>query len=110
MVDWTAVGITGLAIIIIALVIWILWIILRDLERKKSVGPNRFELYFAENFRNLIDEWDLQTRPKMKSWKTGMMKRLNVVGNDIERLKTFRKGMDTRLDRLTKEIVKLEKL
>ena len=110
MVDWTAIGVTALAIIIIALVIWILWIVFREFERKKTAGPNRFELYFAENFRNLIDEWDLQTRSKMKTWKTGMTKRLNVVNNDIERLKSFQKGMDTRLDRLTKEIVKLEKL
>ena len=106
----TAIGITALAIIIVVLIYWVFWIVLRDREQKRGLSPNRFELYFAENFRNLIDEWDIQTRPKVKTWKNGMVKRLNVVGNDIDRLKTFQRSMNTRLDSLTKEIVKLEKL
>ena len=108
MVDWTAIGITALAIIIIAIVIWIVWIIVRQYSQKRAAALNHFELYFAENFRNLIDEWDLQTRPKMKAWKSDISKRLNVVGSDIDRLKTFQKSMTSRLDKLTREIVKLE--
>ena len=110
MVDWTVIGITTLAIIIILIVIWVAWILLRRYSEKRAAAPNRFELYFAENFRNLIDEWDIQTRPKVKAWRTDISKRLNTVGSDIDRLKKFQRSMDTRLTKLTRELTKLEGL
>jgi hypothetical protein len=110
MIDWTAVGITALAIVIILIVIWIIWMISRSVMKKRITAPSHFELYFAENFRNLIDEWDIQSRPKVKAWRTDITKRLNTVGSDIDRLKKFQRKMDTRLTKLTKELTKLEGL
>ena len=106
----TIVGITALSILIIGLVVWIVYILMKQSGERQATGPSRIELYFAENFRNLVDEWDLQSRGRIKTWRTDMTKRLNTVGSEIERLKTFQKTMDTRLDRLKREMVKLEKL
>lgn len=106
----TIIGWIVIAAVIIFLVGLAIYLIFRELSKRKAAGPSHIELYFSENFRNLIDEWDLQTRSKIKTWRGDMGKRLNAVGSDIERLKAFRQSMDTRLENLKRELVNLEKL
>jgi peptidoglycan hydrolase CwlO-like protein len=68
------------------------------------------ELYFDEHFRDIINEWDLTNRTKLKDWKKDMSKRLDDVGTDIDKLSKFRKSFDPRLDKLESEMKKLEVL
>ena len=109
MVDMFVLGVTLVAIIIIVAVVIAVWIVLRELTKRRVARPDHIELYFSENFRNLVDEWDLVSRTKVNSWRTDIMKRLNTVNSDIDRLKAFQKTMDNRLARLHRAMVALEK-
>ncbi len=105
-----AVAITVILMIaIIVLVYWAVWFLLRELTKRREGGPDRIALYFDENFRNLIDEWDLRTRSSIKDWRRNMSNRLDGVRSDIARLNAIRESVDARLDRLTREMKDLEK-
>ncbi len=76
--------------------------------KRKGKGPSHVELYFDENFRRIINEWDLTSRDKVKEFKKGMTKRLGKVDTDLSSLESKRKGLDNRLGALEKEISLME--
>jgi biopolymer transport protein ExbB/TolQ len=97
-----------LAIAVIILIIAIIYEIYR-LIKKRHEGPDHYEEYFAANFRTMVSEWDLVTRPRLKEWKTGIMKRMVNITKDIEFLESARSSIDKRLANLDKSLTKLEK-
>ncbi|MFO8051607.1 MAG: hypothetical protein R6V01_07915 [Thermoplasmatota archaeon] len=107
--DWYM---TLLSVAIVLLVIsWfvaLVWLI--QLRRKKRAEPSHVELYFDENFRSIIGEWDLVTRDRVKEYKKDIGKRLQVVGKDITALETNKKVLDKRIGGLEKTIARLEGL
>lgn len=95
--------------IIILIVIFAVAIAL-SYRRKRLIlsGVDHVKLYFDENFKNIINEFDLVGRSKAKSWKADMAKRLSIVGKELEKLKDFKKSFDPRLSKLEKEVKRLE--
>ena len=70
--------------------------------------PNHTELYFEEYFPSLISEWDLVTKPKLERWKQGIQGKLKSIGGDINEIVDYRKDLDTRINKLEKEVGKIE--
>ena len=98
------------SIIVIILVIVLVYLIIYYVRKKREARIHHVELYFDEHFRDVISEWDLTTRTKVKDWEKDMGKRVDNVGKDISKLMSFRKGLDARLDRLDADIRKYEVL
>lgn len=73
-------------------------------------GPRHIENYFEANFRTLMDEWDLVTRPRLGKWKSSMSRRLKIVGKDIKSLELFRSKLDKRIDTMDRELGSLEEI
>jgi len=103
----TQIGIFGLILVTVFLIIY-LFVYIFKLSKKRGQGPDHIELYFDEHFRNIIDEWDLMPRAKIKTWKRDMNKKLKVINRDIEGLKKKRLSINSRLDTLGNEMGKLE--
>ncbi|MGA1820671.1 MAG: hypothetical protein ACMUHU_06660, partial [Thermoplasmatota archaeon] len=80
------------------------------LRRKRKMEPSHLQLYFDENFRNIMGEWDFVTRDRVKEFKKDIGKRLQVVGTDITTLETKRTTLEKRMGGLEKTISKLEGL
>ena len=93
-------------ILIIILAVAIAW----SYRKKKLIfsGVNHVKLYFDENFKNIINEFDLVNRARVKTWKVDMAKRLNIVGKEVDKIKAFRKSFDPRLSKLEKEVKRME--
>jgi len=70
--------------------------------------PSHTELYFEEYFPSLISEWDIVTKPKLERWKKGMQGKLKSLGGDINEIVDYRKDLDTRINKLEKEVGKIE--
>jgi hypothetical protein len=70
--------------------------------------PSHIQLYFDDNFRTLMGEWDFVTRDRMKIFKKDIGKRLQLVGNDISALETNKKNLDKRINGLERTMLKLE--
>ena len=104
----TQIGIFGLILVTVFLIIYLFYYIFKLTKRKKGQGPDHIEFYFDEHFRNIIDEWDLMPRAKIKTWKRDMNKKLKVINRDIEGLKKNRLSINSRLDTLGNEMGKLE--
>ncbi|MFO8051580.1 MAG: hypothetical protein R6V01_07780 [Thermoplasmatota archaeon] len=105
--DWNTfwfVVIIGL--LVIALFLTVIWFI--SLSRKKRKGPSHIELYFDENFRNIMTEWDMVTRDKVKEFRSDITGRLKSVGSDIDQLHKNKKNLDRRMEKVDKRIEKLE--
>lgn len=98
------------SIIVIILVIALIYLIIYYVKKRREARIHHVELYFDEHFRDVINEWDLTTRTKVKDWEKDMGKRLDSVGKDIGKLMSFRKSLDARLDRLETDIRKYEVL
>ena len=81
----------------------------RALEEKYGYVPRHTELYFEEYFPKMISEWDLITKPKLERWKKGIQGKLKSIGGEINEVLDYRKSLDSRIDKLEKEVVKLEK-
>ena len=81
----------------------------RALTEKYGHFPSHTELYFEEYFPKLISEWDLVTIPKLERWKRGIQGKLKSIGGEISEITNYRENIDTRLDKLEKEVGKLEK-
>ena len=81
----------------------------RALEEKYGYLPSHTELYFEEYFPKMISEWDLITKPKLERWKKGILGKLKSIGGEINEITDYRKNLDFRIDKLEKEVVKLEK-
>ena len=77
-------------------------------SKKKKMEPSHLQLYFDENFRNIIGEWDFTTRDKVKEFKKDISKRLVIVGSDIDTLEKNRIKLDKRMDSLESKMKKLE--
>jgi len=107
--DWyTTLLLVAVVLLVIAWFITLAWFI--RLRRIKREEPSHVELYFDENFRTIIGEWDLVTRDRVKGFKKDIGKRLNVVGKDIMALETTKKVLDKRIGGLEKTIARLEGL
>ncbi|MGA1822421.1 MAG: hypothetical protein ACMUIG_07835 [Thermoplasmatota archaeon] len=103
---------TTMWIIIIAAAVILAFIILLSLiiylRKRKAKGPSHIELYFDENFRTIIDEWDMVSRERIKLFRTDMSKRLKTVGDSIGNLERNRKRLDSRMEKLEKEMSRME--
>jgi hypothetical protein len=106
--DWTTFLLILAILLVIAWFIALVWFI--SLRRKKRLEPSHVQLYFDENFRGIIGEWDFVTRDRVKEFKKDIGKRLHVVGTDIASLETNRKTLEKRMGGLEKTIAKLEGL
>ena len=93
-------------LLVVAFILVLLWFI--SLMRKREGMPSHVELYFDENFRKIIDEWDLVSRDKVKEFKKDIGKRLGKVDDDISTLEKKRKNLDKKLNMLEKQIDTLE--
>lgn len=106
----TKIGIFLFILLIVLLIVWLITYIIYVARKKKrrAKGPGHMELYFDENFRNIIDEWDLMPRSQIKSWKKDMNKKLKVINRDVKKLKDRKISINSRLNALEKEMGKLE--
>ncbi len=77
-------------------------------KRKSGKAPSHIELYFDDNFRKIIDEWDLMPRDRVKEFKKDMTKRLTKVGTDLNTLENRRNSLEGRLSTVEKGMEKLE--
>ena len=93
-------------VLVLAFFITLWWFL--SLKKRAKGGPSHVELYFDENFRRIINEWDLTSRDKVKDFRKGMAKRLGKVDSDLGDLERKRKGLDNRLSTLEKEITLME--
>ena len=104
---WTQIGLFVLILAFVGSVIYIISLIYKA-RKKRGSGADHIQLYFDEHFRNIIDEWDLMPRTKIKTWKRDMNKKLKIINRDIDYIKKNRGGINTRLDTLEKGMMTLE--
>ena len=103
----TQIGLFALILAFVGSVIYIISLIYKA-SKKRGSDTDHIQLYFDEHFRNIVDEWDLMPRNKIKAWKRDMNKKLKVINRDIENIKTKKGGINTRLDTLEKGMMTLE--
>ena len=97
----------GLIIILVLLfIVSFVWFL--SLQRKKRKLPSHVQLYFDDNFRKIMGEWDFVTRDRVKTFKKDIGTRLNKVGTEIDGLEKKKKGLDGRMSRIETRISKLE--
>jgi hypothetical protein len=107
--DWeTFWYIVLIAALVIALILVFAWYL--HLRKKKKAMPSHIQLYFDENFRKIMSEWDMVTRDRVKDFKKDINARLSKVGDDIGHLEDSRKKLDKRLSALDSQITKMEGL
>ena len=107
--DWTTfLIILGIAALVVAWFLALGWYL--HLRKKRKMEPSHIQLYFDDNFRNIMGEWDFVTRDRVKEFKKDIGKRLQVVGSDITSLETKRKGLDRRMNGLERTLAKMEGL
>jgi hypothetical protein len=95
-----------IGILILAFILVLFWFF--SLMRKRRAGPTHIELYFDDNFRKIVDEWDLISRDRVKEWKKDIKSRLTVIGTDLTTLENNRDTLEKRMTKLDREISKLE--
>jgi ABC-type branched-subunit amino acid transport system permease subunit len=106
--DWETILLTVLIVVLVlALIAVIAWYF--SLRRKKKLQPSHVDLYFGENFRRIMNEWDMTTRDKVKSFKKDMSGRLSKVGKEIDGLERNKMSLEKRLGKLDKEMENMEK-
>ena len=101
-ISWVLIAL--IAVLVIAVIVQLI----RYIKMRKA-GPSHIEEYFEANFRNIINEWDLVTHPRVKEWKTGMTGRLSALSDDIGFLEAGRTKIDKRLFKFEAELERLEK-
>jgi hypothetical protein len=107
--DWyTILLLIAFVLLVLAWFIALAWYI--RLRRIKKLEPSHLQLYFEENFRSIIKEWDFVTRDRVKDFKKDIGKRLLVVGTDITALETKKDTLEKRMVGLEKTIGRLEGL
>ncbi len=89
---WYVIVIGGLSLLFALTLMWFI-----SLSKKRKQMPSHIELYFDENFKKIMNEWDLATRDKAKEFRKDMNGRLVKVGNDISGLEKRRSVLDKRL-------------
>ncbi len=97
-----------IAILALSLVLVFAWYM--QLRKKRAQMPSHIQLYFDDNFRKIMTEWDMVTRDRVKTFKKDMNKRLSKVGDDISHLEKERHDLDSRLSTLDKKIGNFEGL
>jgi len=108
-------GIAFFFVMIAALIIIVVYLVLRITRRRRMLIPifptkSHVNLYFEERFPDIIREWDLITRPKLDTWVSSMSTRLDKVGKDIFTVKSFRKTLDSRFDKLDERVKTIESI
>lgn len=106
-------GIAFFFVMIVALIIIVVYLVLRITRRRRISVPifptrSHVNLYFEERFPDMIREWDLITRPKLDTWVSSMSARLDKVGKGISTVKSSRKTLDLRLDKLDERVKTIE--
>jgi hypothetical protein len=101
-------GMLFLGIIAIVLIIALVYLVIAYIRGRKEARLQHVELYFDEHFRDVINEWDLTSRTKVKDWSVDMSSRLDSVGKDIDKLSKFKNSFDKRMDTLEADLDKLE--
>ncbi len=101
---WYIVLIAGLFLLFVLSLIW--FFRLRSI--KKKAMPSHLQLYFDENFRKIMTEWDFITRDRVKTFKKDIGTRLSKVDTDIVVLEKKRQSLDQRMKRIETHIGKLE--
>ena len=107
--DWYTSLLT--AVIVLLVISWFValaWFI--RLRRRKREQPSHLQLYFDDNFRSIIGEWNLVTRDRAKDFKKDIKKRLEIVGKDISAMEANKKSLDKRMVGLENTITRLEGL
>lgn len=106
--DWETIVLTvAIVVLVLALIAVIAWYF--SLRRKKKMEPSHVDLYFGENFRKIMSEWDMSTRDQVKGFKKDMSTRLSKVGKEIDSLERNKDRLEKRMTSLDKEMQKLEK-
>jgi uncharacterized membrane protein YukC len=106
--DWNTFWfIVVIAILVIALVLVIAWYF--SLRKKRRALPSHVDMYFDENFRKIMDEWDMVSRDKVKSFKRSMNTRLTKVGKNIDDLEKSKRKLESRLGSVEREMERLER-
>jgi hypothetical protein len=100
---WYIVLIAALFIMLLVSIIWYF-----SLRRKRKTMPSHLQLYFDDNFRKIMTEWDFVSRDRVKTFKKDIGARLSKVGTDIDGLEKRRSGLDSRMKRIETRIEKLE--
>ncbi|MGA1848640.1 MAG: hypothetical protein ACMUHB_04790 [Thermoplasmatota archaeon] len=105
--DWnTILIVAAIVALVLAWFLALVWLI--RLRRKRKLEPSHIDLYFGENFRKIMGEWDFVTRDRVKDFKKDMGKRLSIVGSDIDGMEKRRNDLDRRMGSLERTIAKLE--
>jgi hypothetical protein len=105
--DWYIILlIVGIVLLVVAWFLALGWLI--HLRKKRRMEPSHIQLYFDDNFRSIMGEWDFVTRDRVKDFKKDIGKRLHTVGNDITSLETKRSSLEKRMGGLEKTLNKLE--
>lgn len=102
---WYFIIIAVLFVVFILVFAWYL-----HLKKKKALMPSHVQLYFDDNFRKIMTEWDMVTRDRVKTFKKDINVRLSKVGVEISHLEKQRSNLDSRLTKLDKKIIKMEGL
>ena len=111
---------TTIAIVILAIVaavvIYLVLVYARSyisrrgkLKQKYGYIPEHIELYFEEYFPTMIKEWDLVVRSRLGQWMDGVRQKMAVIDTDLTHIQQYRNTIDTRLDRLEKDVSMLER-
>ncbi|MDP6155131.1 MAG: hypothetical protein QF682_03220 [Candidatus Thermoplasmatota archaeon] len=101
------VGILIVALLLAFVFVYLIYYIYQ-MKKKRTGGADHIQLYFDEHFRNIIDEWDLMPRSKVKTWKKDMNKKLKVISRDIGTIKKKKTSVNSRMDALEKGMKSLE--
>ncbi len=96
--------IAGLFLLLVLSLIWFI----RLRSKKRKVMPSHLQLYFDENFRKIMTEWDFTTRDRVKTFKKDIGTRLSKVEVDIGVLEKKRRSLDQRMGKIETHIGKLE--
>lgn len=97
-----------IGLLVIAFIAAFMWY--RSLSRKKKEMPSHIELYFDDNFRKIMDEWDMTTRERVKTFRKDMKGRLKKIGEDIGTLEKKKGILDSRLASVENDMESLEAL
>lgn len=107
--DWTTFWfVLIIGILVLLLILVIAWY--SSLRKRKREMPSHVELYFGENFRKIMDEWDFTNRDRVKEFKKDMSRRLTKVGRDITTLEKRKSSLESRMKAVEKGMESLEVL
>jgi hypothetical protein len=101
-------GTLFLSIIAVILIVALIYLVIEYIRGRREARLEHVELYFDEHFRDVINEWDLTSRTKVKDWNGDMSKRLDNVGKDINKLSKFKSSFDKRMNSLEADLDNLE--